>query len=83
LGVPVIKSLKKKHLQKITDWVSSGEVIPVNYPDITETVLRDIIAIEAKARIDKMTLTGKQSDFQISDKTNFLKKLNKIASGRF
>ena len=83
MGVPVIKSLKKKHLQKIRDWVSSGEVIPVNYPDITEKVLRDIIAIEAKTRIDKMTLMGKQSDFQLTDKTNFLKKLNKIASGRF
>ena len=83
MGVPVIKSLKRKHLQKIKDWVSSGEIIPVNYPDITETVLREIIAIEAKARIDKMTLPGKQSDFQISEKTNFLKKLNKIATGRF
>jgi uncharacterized protein (TIGR00661 family) len=40
MGVPVIKSLKKKHLQKIKDWVLSGEVIPVNYPDITETVLK-------------------------------------------
>lgn len=83
MGVPVIKSLKKKHLQKIIDWVSSGEIIPVNYPDITETVLRDIIAIEAKARIDKMTLMSKQSDFQLTEKTNFLKKLNKIASGKF
>ena len=83
MGVPVIKSLKKKHLQKIKDWVLSGEVIPVNYPDITEKVLKDIIAIEAKAGIDKMKLMGTQSDFQISEKTNFLKKLNKIASGRF
>lgn len=83
MGVPVIKSLKKKHLQKIIDWVLKGELISVNYPDITETVLQDIIKIEAKARIDKMQLARNQSDFQLTESTNFLKKLNKIASGRF
>ncbi len=83
MGVQVIKSLKKKHLQKIIDWVSTGEIITVNYPDMTETILRDMIAIEAKARIDKVTLMTKQSDFQLSENTNFLKKLNKIASGKF
>lgn len=83
MGVPVIKSLKKKHLQKITDWVLTGEIIPVNYPDITETILSDIIELEAKARIDKMELTRHQSDFQLTEGTNFLKKLNRIASGRF
>ncbi len=83
MGVPVIKSLKKKHLQKIRDWVSKGEIIPVNYPDTTEKILGDIIATETKARIDKMTLMTRQSDFQLSENTNFLKKLNKIASGRF
>lgn len=73
MGVQVIKSLKKKHLQKIIDWVSTGEIITVNYPDMTETILRDMIAIEAKARIDKVTLMTKQSDFQLSENTNFLK----------
>ena len=83
MGVPVIKSLKKKHLQKIIDWVLKGEIIPVNYPDITETILRDIIKLEAKARIDKLELSRHQSDFQLTESTNFLKKLNKIATGRF
>jgi hypothetical protein len=30
-----------------------------------------------------MKLIDKQSDFQLTEKTNFLKKLNKIASRRF
>ena len=83
MGVPVIKSLKKKHLKKIVDWVLNGKIIPVNYPDMTETILRDIIAIEAKARIDKKNLMPKKSDFQLSGNTNFLKKLEKLASGIF
>lgn len=83
MGVPVIKSLKKKHLKKIVDWVLNGEIIPVNFSDMTETILRDIIAIEAKARIDKMALMPKESDFQLSGSTNFLKKLEKIASEIF
>jgi uncharacterized protein (TIGR00661 family) len=83
MGVPVIKSLKKKHLQKMKDWVLTGEIIPVNYPDITETILSDIIKLEAKVRIDKLELTRHQSDFQLTEGTNFLKKLNRIASGRF
>ncbi len=83
MGVPVIKSLKKKHLKKIVDWVSNGAVIPVNYPDMTDAILTDIIAIESKARLDKMKQLPKKSDFQISGKTNFLKKLEKIASGIF
>jgi uncharacterized protein (TIGR00661 family) len=83
MGVPVIKSLKKKHLKKIVDWVSNGAAIPVNYPDMTDTILKDIIAIESKARLDKMKQLPKKSEFQISGKTNFLKKLEKIASGIF
>ncbi|MFA6945052.1 MAG: glycosyltransferase family protein [Pedobacter sp.] len=83
MGVPVIKSLKEKHLKKIVDWVLNGKIIPVNYPDMTETILRDIIAIEAKAGIETMTLMPKKSDFQLSGNTNFLKKLEKIASGIF
>lgn len=82
MGVPVIKSLKKKHLQKIIDWVSNGKIIPVNYPDLTEGILKDIIEKEAMAGRDKKALMT-ASEFQLSENTNFLKKLKKIASGMF
>jgi len=34
LGVPVIKKLKKKNLEKISDWIDSDKSISIQYPDI-------------------------------------------------
>jgi len=39
MGVPVIKSLKPKHDEKILDWLNNGQVIKVNYPDNTQQIL--------------------------------------------
>ena len=57
----------------------------IQLPDgtLVENIPDDLDPIEAKARIDKMELTRHQSDFQLTEGTNFLKKLNRIASGRF
>ena len=44
MGVPVIKSLKKKHHAVIKDWLESSKIITVNYPDITEDIIDSIIA---------------------------------------
>jgi len=43
MGVPVIKSLKKKHLDKIKDWVDSKQFIAVNYSNSTERIISMII----------------------------------------
>jgi uncharacterized protein (TIGR00661 family) len=43
MGVPVIKSLKEKHLEKIKAWTGSKLIISVNYPNITEKIINDII----------------------------------------
>lgn len=43
MGIPVINSLKKKHYQSITDWINYGKVIPVNYPDNTEAIIKRIV----------------------------------------
>ena len=40
MGVPVIKSLKNKHLDKFRHWIESDAKIEVNYPDITEQIVR-------------------------------------------
>ncbi|MES2286441.1 MAG: glycosyltransferase family protein [Bacteroidota bacterium] len=51
MGVPVIKSLKKKHHWIIKDWIAHGKVIPVYYPDITEQVIDTIITNHYRAKI--------------------------------
>ncbi len=43
MGVPVIRSLKLKHLSKIQHWVNSTARIDVYYPDITETIINRIL----------------------------------------
>lgn len=43
MGVPVIKSLKKKHLPAIEKWLKANDVVQVNYPDTTEAILTEII----------------------------------------
>lgn len=39
MGVPVIKSLKMKYLDKIRAWVDSDTPLGVYYPDITENII--------------------------------------------
>lgn len=43
LGVPVIKSLKKKHLEKVKDWLYLSRPIQVDYPDETSAILDRIL----------------------------------------
>jgi uncharacterized protein (TIGR00661 family) len=35
LGVPVVKKIKKKNLDKIIEWIETGKRITVDYPDTT------------------------------------------------
>ena len=43
MGVPVIKTLEKKRLKKISKWIYSDATYKVNYPDITEDILESIL----------------------------------------
>ena len=43
MGVPVIKSLKAKHADKIKKWIDSENIITVDYPDITESIINIIL----------------------------------------
>lgn len=43
MGVPVIKSLKKKHLDKIKGWTATSQQIIVNYPDTTQRIINMVI----------------------------------------
>jgi uncharacterized protein (TIGR00661 family) len=43
MGVPVMKSLKTKHIDVLKDWLQSDERISVDYPDCTERIIDDIL----------------------------------------
>ncbi|SHJ72586.1 conserved hypothetical protein [Maribacter aquivivus] len=43
MGVPVIKSLKKKHLAKLKDWLNTDTVVPVDYPDTTDQIVSKLL----------------------------------------
>ena len=43
MGVPVIRSLKNKHREKIQTWIQGTDRIPVDYPDITEQIIDKIL----------------------------------------
>ena len=53
MGVPVLKKLKKKHEEKIEEWLSSKMKIAVNYPDQTEKILDVIIEHHAGKKLNK------------------------------
>jgi uncharacterized protein (TIGR00661 family) len=67
MGVPVIKSLKKKNIDKIRTWLQSAQSIPVDYPDNTESILKDIIFSHSPLKVG--SLSGKSK--QISNLKNF------------
>lgn len=43
LGVPVMKNLKEKHLPILHDWIASSRKIEIQYPDMTATIIDDIL----------------------------------------
>lgn len=60
LGVPVIKSLKKKHLEKIMDWIDLDNIIEVNYPDCTEDILNNILAEHSPEKSTDIVMPGRK-----------------------
>jgi len=44
MGVQVIKKLNKKQVLKIAQWIHSGKIIDVEYPDTTEDILDAILS---------------------------------------
>jgi uncharacterized protein (TIGR00661 family) len=47
MGVPVLKKLHAKYTGELIDWVDSGRIIPVDYPDETVQIIDTIIAKHA------------------------------------
>ncbi len=58
MGVPVIKSLKKKHQDKIKAWTETNQVITVNYPNSTGRIINMIIRKHAQETEKKEVKLG-------------------------
>lgn len=43
LGVPVIRTLSSEYYDDITWWLTAGEIIKVNYPDITADIIAQLM----------------------------------------
>ncbi len=58
LGVPVIKKLKAKHLDMIIAWTASALTVCMDYPDITESIIDEMISkhYDPEATADTFTL---------------------------
>ncbi len=54
MGVDVMKKLKKKYAEDLEKWLSSKQIVKVNYPDQTESILDTIIAHHAGKSIDEI-----------------------------
>ncbi len=44
MGVPVLKKLKLSRIENIKNWVDTPQIIPVDFPDITEQILDLVFA---------------------------------------
>ena len=62
MGVPVIKTLKLKHVEKIISWINMSQQIPVNYSNDTETILDEIIKKHTSNKTASVIKIGKKID---------------------
>ena len=53
MGVPVLKSLKLKHIEKIDNWIKEGILVEVDYPDNTSEIIERILSENAMNTIIK------------------------------
>ncbi len=74
MGVPVIRSLKKKYLQIIEDWTTGKLFVAVNYPDVTENII--------DALIKKHGYASSKITKPISGSSYSIKKIKEISLGK-
>lgn len=76
MGVPVLKSLKVKHVEKIKNWVRNDMVIEVDYPDNTEEIINRILSTHLTS--GKEENQGKEKQYTVKKFRNLV--LKKIVS---
>ena len=74
MRVPVIKRLKKKHLDIIKDWVATDQQIMVNYPDTTQRIINMVIK--------KHGQTAKKKTAELGEGVYSIKKLKEKSLGK-
>ena len=57
MGVPVLKTLKEKHLETIRRWTTEDQSIPVAYPDLTDCILDRVIGEAEPGKTGSTPLT--------------------------
>ncbi|MEO5942628.1 MAG: glycosyltransferase family protein [Ferruginibacter sp.] len=75
MGIPVIKTLKKKHIEKIRNWVDLSPVLAVQYPDITNKIIDTIFDKQQQADKEKQEVFLGESPYS-------LKKFRKLQFGK-
>ena len=53
MGVPVVKKLRKKYLDKIVEWIETDHRVTVDYKNITADAVAKAVAL-GKSLIDKL-----------------------------
>lgn len=56
MGVPVLKSLKLKHCDKIKAWLKLDSFVAVDYPDITSQVIATIINLHGRVTAQTLSI---------------------------
>jgi len=46
LGVPVVKSLKKKHIHLVDNWLKDNSMINVQFPDETDKIIKLVLSMQ-------------------------------------
>ncbi|MEO6549781.1 MAG: glycosyltransferase family protein [Ferruginibacter sp.] len=60
MGVPVLKSFKLKHIDKIKNWIEKSSVIPVDYPDNTKEIVNKVILENSQGINNESLQIGKK-----------------------
>ena len=75
IGVPVIKSLKQKHIATIQAWIDSDQFILVDYPNETERIIDMVLKRHGAVELNKKAVLG-ESIYSVKKLKN--KSLGKI-----
>lgn len=81
MGIPVIKSLKEKHLEKIKNWIHDYRVLSVDYPDQTKQILSEIISANDTALYTENSMIPGKTTVSVKkfSKLNLSKIFNQIS----
>lgn len=74
MSIPVLKSLKLKHVEKIEKWVKGKNYISVNYPNITAKIISQLVKKHAE--------TADHVKHELGDAVYSVKKLKKVSLGK-